>query len=288
MLRACQEEWNWELNTGIQTLNQRVLGCKLCIISNWVANALLLKCATFRFFLFQAVSCDSWQKASHKLLERYSRVLQANGAWWLLQSNLCYSSLAMVFVHHPAEHWIKAKCKSSKGKFERCPYLSFMSPPPGHSAFLLQLCAVIDAFVAFYPLYFSAVWRGCTFHLLFYDPAAGKPLPAITVINSYANTLHLTLWTKSKIWPYDTFFRLRYWSQSPDIDLPEWFEHMALWQWPRAQPLGLSVPIQLPSLASNTSTEGVWGPRLNCPLSLKELLSEMFESVTVSRSDWRC
>lgn len=48
-LWVCQEEWNWELNTGIQTVNQRVLGCKLCVIANWVASALLLKSATFLF-----------------------------------------------------------------------------------------------------------------------------------------------------------------------------------------------------------------------------------------------
>lgn len=39
------------------------------------------------------------------------------------------------------------------------------------------------------------VWRGCTFHLLFYDPAIMKPFKAIIVIHGQGNTLHLTLWT---------------------------------------------------------------------------------------------
>lgn len=34
MLRVCQEVWNRGFDTRIQTVNQRVLGCKLCIISN--------------------------------------------------------------------------------------------------------------------------------------------------------------------------------------------------------------------------------------------------------------
>lgn len=107
MLSVCQDEWNWELNTGIQTVNQRVLACKLCIISNWVASALLLKSVTFPFSLFQAVFCESCQKVSCKPLERFSRGLQANSAWWLLQSNECYNSLETVFVYHPIVHWGK-------------------------------------------------------------------------------------------------------------------------------------------------------------------------------------
>lgn len=38
------------------------------------------------------------------------------------------------------------------------------------------------------------MWRGCPFHLLFYDPAIVSLFKAITMINGYANILHLTLW----------------------------------------------------------------------------------------------
>lgn len=69
---ACWEEWNWELNTEIQTVHQRVLGCKLCIISNWVSSALLLKSATLLGFFFlvsffqplQVVFWVAWQEAN--------------------------------------------------------------------------------------------------------------------------------------------------------------------------------------------------------------------------------
>jgi len=48
-LWVCQEEWNGVLYAGTEIVNQGVLGCKLCIIANWAASALLLKSASIFF-----------------------------------------------------------------------------------------------------------------------------------------------------------------------------------------------------------------------------------------------
>lgn len=47
MLSTCKEEWKRKLNTAIQTVHQRVLDCKLGIISNWVFQCALVKICHF-------------------------------------------------------------------------------------------------------------------------------------------------------------------------------------------------------------------------------------------------
>lgn len=50
MQSTYKEERNRELNTAMQTVRQRVLGCKLGIISNWVFQPALVKICHFGGF----------------------------------------------------------------------------------------------------------------------------------------------------------------------------------------------------------------------------------------------
>lgn len=67
MLSTYKGEWNRELNTAIQTVHQRVLGCKLGISSNWVFQHALVKICHLGGVLvwegvsplFQAVFCEA-------------------------------------------------------------------------------------------------------------------------------------------------------------------------------------------------------------------------------------
>ncbi len=59
---------------------------------------------------------------------------------------------------------------------------------PQHS--LLPSSGPIHVFVAGFLCASLLVWKGCPFHLLFYDPAIVKSCKAVIVINGSANTLH--------------------------------------------------------------------------------------------------
>lgn len=70
-----------------------VLGCKLCISCNWVASMLLLKSATF---LFGSSFKQSTENLGRKCFAEYWKGRGhccGEGAWWLLHSSECYSSL---------------------------------------------------------------------------------------------------------------------------------------------------------------------------------------------------
>lgn len=102
---------------------------------------------------------------------------------------------------------------------------------PWHSplcSLSLTIFCLIRVFVAVTPLCSVAglmsVWWGCPFHLLFYDPAVVKSFKAIIVINSYANTLHLTLWTQNLKFDLTKAFQ-KYWSMS-------WYMHASLREGP--------------------------------------------------------
>lgn len=97
MLLVWGEEWSWELNTWRQTVHQRLVGCRLCIMSNWVSSAVLLRSANLLFSHSKLSSVKlGWlclTRHSRGTVECYSSVLhnaQYSGsesvAWFPLQN----------------------------------------------------------------------------------------------------------------------------------------------------------------------------------------------------------
>lgn len=178
MLWVCQEEWNWGFDTRIQTVNQRVLGCKLCIISNWVASALLLKSATFVF----SSSKPPLPPPPPVNLGRKCRANLQRGTvecWRQTASDDCYSqtNFTVAWKLHFSINQLR-RDKRSTSKFKM---LSVVVVYPCQFPLPLQFFCPNWCFCSRHSPFFPVGEEGLSFtvvHLLFYDPALVKPFPS--------------------------------------------------------------------------------------------------------------